>query len=216
MWSGLAVAHWAWRLLGVLVGSIYLFFLSGLGIDVLDEIFFFLVMLSTFAVAGVTWGVRLLKSTVIRRYDPNQIAIKEKLQFTIWQLMLFTFVVACLLTIGKQLVPFFDDIYDIAMVSFLALCFITVALTSIWAMLGTGNLILRSIIVLIIAVISGSAFSYYVLGGMFPFFFFWTSITIMQALLLIVSLGVLRRLGYRLLGKPADRISAEAELPTSL
>jgi len=207
MWSGLAVVHWAWRLLGVLVGSIYLFFLFGMGIDALHENIFFLVMLSTFAVAGGTWGVRLLKSTVIRLYDPNQIATKENLQFTIWQLMMFTFAIACLLTIGKQLVPFFDDIFFWDFLASLSLCFITVALTSIWAMLGTGSPILRSIIVLTIAAISGGALGFFYEND----FFFWTSIMIMQALLLIGSLGVLRYLGYRLLGKTADKTSAEVD-----
>ena len=181
----------------------------GLGIDELDDGIFFLVMLSTFAVAVVTWSVRLLKSTVIRIYDPNQLETKERLQFTIRQLMLFTFVVACLLTIGRLLTPFFDGIFDIVLLSLLSLCFIAVALTSIWAMLGRGSPLLRSIILLTIAAISGGAFDFFYGED----FFLWTCITIMQALFLIGSLGVLRYLGYRVLGKTVERSSAEVELP---
>ncbi|MBW3595728.1 MAG: hypothetical protein KY475_00470 [Planctomycetes bacterium] len=66
-----------------------------------------------------------------------------------------TSVVACLLTAGKLLAPFVSEAFLLVQVIVLGLCFVAVALASIWAILGSGRPALRIIPVFFVAGASG-------------------------------------------------------------
>ncbi len=194
MWTGLGRTHWVVRLSGLAVGSTYLAVELGLGVDALDVEFLVLAILPCVLVALVTWLVRLFRGT-LQRVEVDQTNLKEGLQFSIRHLMLLTFVVACLTTVGKLLTPNWNDIGFMALVVVVALCYASVALTSIWAILGTGRPFVRSMFVVVIAIVSGLIAEYvFDHGEKMPF---WLSTTCLQAVLLVSSLAVIRRVGYR-------------------
>ena len=169
----------------------------GLGIAELEVEIFILAGLPCVLVAMATSLVRLFRGT-LRRVEAGQTNVKEGLQFSIRHLMLLTFVVACLTTVGKLLEPTRAHFDVLATVVVLGLCYVTVALTSIWAILGMGHPVVRSIFVVVIA-ISAGLFAGYVIAG--EELGFWVSTTGLQAVLLISSLAVIRGVGYRFLAK---------------
>ena len=182
------------RLSGLAVGSTYLAVELGLGIDAMDVEFLVLAILPCVLVALVTWLVRLFRGT-LQRVEVDQTNLKEGLQFSIRHLMLLTFVVACLTTVGKLLAPTWADIGLMTMVVVVGLCYASVALTSIWAILGTGRPFVRSMFVVVIAIVSGLIAEYvFDHGEEIPF---WLSTTCLQAVLLVSSLAIIRRVGYR-------------------
>jgi len=194
MWTGLGRSHWMIRLSGLAVGSTYLAVELGFGIDSMNIELLALAILPCVLVAVVTWLVRLFRGT-LRRVEADPTNLKEGLQFSIRHLMLLTFVVACLTTVGKLLTPNWNDIGLMALVVVVALCYASVALTSIWAILGTGRPFVRSMFVVVIAIFAGLFVEYvFAQGNELPF---WLSTICLQAVLLVSSLAVIRRVGYR-------------------
>lgn len=208
MWGGLGATHWILRLLGLALGTIYLAFELGWGIDEMGPQIFLLVIIATSVVAVVTWMVRLVKVAIIRRVEVIPDHSNERLQFSIRQLMIFTFVVACFLSVGKFLAPFVPGLDTMAQVSALALCFAAVALTAIWAILGFGHPAFRSIFVVAIAVTAGVVNSY-VLDALEDIVF-WILTTVLQACFLLGSLWIMRRGNYRIAAKiqPAEDVAS--------
>jgi len=77
----------------------------------------------------------------------------------------------------------------------LGLCYAAVAVASLWATLGFGNVILRSLLAVLIALGAGWASGYVVGHGESGF---WFSTTTLQAATLAGSLLIVRSSGYRL------------------
>ncbi len=210
MWTGLGRTHWMVRLSGLAVGSTYLAVELGLGIDAMDVEFLVLAILPCVLVALVTWLVRLFRGT-LQRVEVDQTNLKEGLQFSIRHLMLLTFVVACLTTVGKLLAPTWADIGMMTMVVVVGLCYASVALTSIWAILGTGRPFVRSMFVVVIAIVSGLIAEYvFDHGEEIPF---WLSTTCLQAVLLVSSLAIIRRVGYRFVVSRSGQLGSELGNP---
>lgn len=195
MWCGFGHTHWMLRLIGLAVGVVLLTVLLCLGLESDPRtLLFLLVFVATLVVAAVTWCVRRLKARLVR-VGVATASSREGLQFTIRHLMLFTLAVACLVTLGKLSAPYLPGIDLGARLLVLALCFVAVALASIWAMLGSGSPVLRMMPVLAIAGASGAVAA---LAFAHTGYVFWVSLTMLEALYLAGSLGVVRRCGYRL------------------
>jgi len=79
-------------------------------------------------------------------------------------------------------------------------CFVSVGVTSVWAMLRTRQLLLGSCAVLAVGMLAACIPSFYM--GILPFRF-WGTLLIFEAVFLLASLFVVRVSGYRLV-----RISA--------
>ena len=197
MWCGLGRSHWILRLIGLIAGTSYLAIVLGAGIDELNGQTVFLVVVAVLLVAIVTWVVRLLKGAM-RQIDQTATGAREGLQFTIRHLLLLTFVVACLVTIGKTLAPYLSDIHEISMMSLIAVCFVCVALVAIWGMLGLGHVLLRSMLLFVIAAVMGWILARVIDNSDH---IFWISTTILQATYLMGSLLVIRSCGYRFLAR---------------
>ncbi len=86
-----------------------------------------------------------------------------------------------------------------AQIVVLALCYSAVALTSIWAMLGSGRPVIRSIFVVPIAILGGFVGGYGIDEG--ADILFWVATSGLQAVFLIGSLCLVRAVGYRFVAK---------------
>lgn len=197
MWGGFGHTHWLLRCPGVVVGIVYLGVLLGLGIGELEGEVFLLVSVATGGIALTTWGVRCFKARLVHVARMRAEA-SEGLRFSIKHLMLLTFVVACLITVGKLLAPHLRGVDQTTQILALALCFVSVALAAIWAMLGLRTPILRIPFVFLIAGPAGWLGGYIIDHSDYGF---WTSTTILQAVLLVASLFAVRAVGYRLMAK---------------
>jgi hypothetical protein len=193
MWAGLANFNAYGRLLGLAVGCVVLWAILGWGIGDPGPEVFVLVAVAAGVVALAAWLVRLFKA---RLGLAGEQAAREGLQFTIRHLLLLTFAIACLLTVGRVLAPFVRGVDMMASLVVLGLCFAAVALAAMWAMLGLGRPLLR--LVPVIGVAGASGYIGYIAldegDGLF-----WITLPVLQAALLLASLAVIRKCGYRLL-----------------
>ncbi len=94
---------WWRRLLGVMVGISYLGFLLGCGLHAQAEALAQVAVTTTF-VAMPLLSVRLFRVAI--RLDSSPAGAMGRIQFSIRHLMILTFVLACLLTIGRFVEPF--------------------------------------------------------------------------------------------------------------
>ncbi len=104
MWGGLGHTRFIVRLLVVAAGTVCLYAVLGLGIEQLDWNVYFLVAFPTFLVSCVCWLIRLVGASLQTTGCHAEQRTREGLRFSIWHLMQLTFVVACLLVVGKLFV----------------------------------------------------------------------------------------------------------------
>jgi hypothetical protein len=198
IWSGVGTSPLRWRLMGLVAGAAYLARLLGRGIDETGVETTVLAVVPSLLVALATSMVRLFRGT-IQRLGDDWHGKTEALQFGIRHLMMLTFVVALLTMGGKQLASTVSGIDSITRIVVLALSFSAVNLASIWAMLGSGRPLTRSGFVVLTAALAGIVGGYVIDGTGSPSF--WLSSAVLQSLLLIGSLQVIRRAGYRFVAK---------------
>jgi hypothetical protein len=200
-WGGLAPLGWPVRLTGVAIGIAYLgwqfcFNMGGWALG-----FLLFVFLSTIAVTGIMLVVRQCVARLDRTSKANTSADTEALRFSIRHLMLLTLVVSCTLAIGRWLLPYFPTFaFDLTV----SLSFMSVAGTSVWAMLGKAHLVRRSCIVLVVG-LPPACVPVFFLGDENNLWF-WITILTVQTTVLLASLFVVRRCGFRLV-----RLSNENE-----
>jgi hypothetical protein len=194
MWGGLGGGHWMLRLGAAFCGAALLGLVLGLGIGELDHEIYVLTFIATFLVAGPMWIVRVFFARLALAAGGTA-SSREGLQFTIKHLMLLTLAVACLTTVGKTLAPYIRGIDLLTDVVLLGICFVVVALTAVWAMLGLGHPGLRIVPVLSIAAASGWAAAYLIGRTDFGF---WIGTALLEAVFLIASLAAIRTTGLRL------------------
>jgi hypothetical protein len=197
MWGGLGRTNGVLRLIGLATAIVLLATLLGLGLGDPDALMYFFVFIATSAVALPTWIVRLWKARI--GHLGEEAPSREGLQFTIKHLMLLTFAVACLVTVGKALAPYVHGANIAMEVAVLAICFGAVALVSLWAMLGLGQPVVRIVVAVLIALGAG-AIGGYVLDGPTDQIF-WVFVALAQAVCVLGSLSVVRASGYRLLAR---------------
>ena len=107
IWGGLGSNPWWHRVIGVVEGVGYLALLLGVGISDLSLLTFLVVVLATAFVATPLLVVRFFKVAV--QLVPAPVAAVGGIQFSIRHLMILTFAVACLITIGKWVQSYFTD-----------------------------------------------------------------------------------------------------------
>ena len=148
IWAGLGLQHFIVRLIGVGVGTLYLIFAFGLGVDELNEDTAFVFSLAVGVITVTCWCVRHLRGG-LQQIGEFSAGTREGLQFTIRQFMLLTVVVALLISIAKMLQPLIPRGSELVLLSTFALSFALVGLFSLWAMLGSGIPALRCPVVLV-------------------------------------------------------------------
>jgi hypothetical protein len=167
----------------------------------------FIVSLATLPVAGVLlivrcFGVRICLATVTKVAAPRN-------QFSIRQLLILTFTVACLVSLGKWLEPHLLPVTAPLLRALNGLFRATVGLFLVWPVLGTRRPILPSIIAVAIAVGLGLCLLTWFPPFAWTVVTYWTTITAVEALSLVASLLVVRSCGYRLM-QLAPRVSRES------
>ena len=188
--------HWVARLIGVGFGVAY-FARQFVGIseEDLSEMCSF-VMLSTFTGGTVLLVIRRWVAQLQQANREAALANNQAIQFTIRDLLLFIFAIACLLTIGRWLLPRYPRVDEPALVAVFSICCVTVALSSVWSMLGVPHPFLRSTLVLLIALGAGTFVTFVLAGGGNGVW--WCSLMVSDWLFLLGSLLVVRLCGYRL------------------
>ena len=198
LWAGLGRSHWLLRLGAFPAGTAGLAFLLGWGIGELR--------MPTVYIVGVIGGGVLVPACVVR-WLSGAIADEARpaadapprLQFTIRQLLLLTLAVACALTAGKWVIRLFEPYArgELPKLTTFALCFSTMAFPCLWALLGCGHLARRLPVALSLAGFVGYGPRYFLQSGTGENEF-WLSVTLLQTTLVMLSLYVVRRCGYRL------------------
>jgi hypothetical protein len=204
IWGGLGTNPWWSRLIGVVVGVGSLGLLLGVGVgERASEENYFIVSVATALIIGVLLVVRCFRVRIcVATVDQ---AAARRIQFTIRQLLVLTFAVACLVSLGKWLAPHLLNVNEPLMLTLIGLILATVGLLSVWPALGARHPVLPSLILTVVAAGVGFCFAQFLPGPPGDVASFWMTITSVEALVLVASLVVVRSWGYRLVRLPSDR-----------
>jgi hypothetical protein len=192
IWFSLGTSLWWKRLIGVVVGICYLVPVFGIGIYELNTDTFIVVVGVTSFVAIPLLIVRFFRIAI--RQDDSPVASVGHIQFSIRHLMILTFVIACLISIGKLVQPllFHGQVIDLF---FITLAFGFVGILPVWFVLAT-----KWPVIFAIGVVAVGACVGYCLGLGFSGLSMTVAAT--EALSVVVSLLIVRSCGYRLVRLP--------------
>jgi len=202
IWGGLGSGPWWKRVVGVIVGVGYLGTLLSFSIYGPVSANYFVVSLSTLLIVGVLLVFRFFRVQVCTAI--NAPAAACRMQFTVRQLLVLTFVVACLMSLGKRLAPHLMDVGQPFYMTLIGLVFATIGTLSVW-LLGARHPILPSLILIVVAAGVGFCLAQFLPGPPGDMASFWMTITSVEALSLVPSLLVVRSCGYRLVRLPSRR-----------
>lgn len=204
IWSGLGTSVWWVRLLGLIAGMVCLATLLDLCTGGPEPDNHLILALATVLVVGMSLIVRCFRVRICLTPVPKTAA--TRFQFSIRQLLILTFAVACLVPLGKWLGPdwLFATEPSLSLDILAGVVLGTVGVISIWPALGTRHPILPCLIVTTIA--AGLGFC---VAKVYPSFFdvtaLWMTLTSVEAVSLVASLLVVRACGYRLVRLPYTR-----------
>lgn len=194
IWDGLGLTPWWRRAIGAAVGVTYLFVLLGFGVAELNlEVF--LVVALTAALAAMPLLIARFFFRIVACADSLPVAGMGRIQFSIRDLMILTFVVACLATVGKWLQPQLP--HGDTLFSLLQFCisFGVVGVLPVWLVLATKRPVLFSI-----GLVPAGAFAGYCLARLTnDRVSVWVTAVAAEALVVAASLLVIRSCGYRLM-----------------
>ena len=194
IWGGLGSNPWWQRVIGVVVGVGYLGTLLGVGIsEPYIDTYFVSVLATTF----VAMSLLIARSfAVVIHPDSAPRDSVVPIQFSIRHLMILTFVIACLITIGEWTQPHFPLRAPLALLNITA-TFAGVGVLPVWFMLDTKKPLRYSVGIVAVAACVGYcvAGTAYAGEGLEKD---WMTATATEAVALVVSLLVVRSCGYRL------------------
>lgn len=190
LWVGLATPSWPVRLLAFLIGTSYLSFQLCFSVSRWDVFYISLIILSTLAVTAIMLVTRRFTAQIMRLSDAEFPSNVEGLRFSIRHLLLLTLFINITLMAGRLLQPFSGSVELFT----ICVCSASVGSASAWAMLGRGNLFLRSSIVFIIGLLMACILTFF-LGGAW---WFWNITMVLESACLLCSLYVVRQCGFRL------------------
>ena len=199
IWTGLGSSPWWRRLLGVVLGIGYLGVLLGVCFSRLDSGTFLVVAVATtFMTTLLMLIMRLLKVAIHLGSLP--VASTGRIQFSIRQLMILTFVVACLITIGKWVQPYFTHGEILFPVLLMAVMFGLVGVFPVWFVLATKQPLLYSVGLVAVGACAGYCFARISTAAGNEGI--WMTVMATEAMAVVVSLLVVRSCGYRLVRLP--------------
>jgi hypothetical protein len=144
-------------------------------------------------------GLHLRKLATLDRAN-----LKEPLQFGIRHLMVCILATAALLRIGQAL----DPRGLLGTLFCLGIIFAAVPLAAPWAALGSRRPVIRGLVLVVTAALMGAAGVFYMQEKSIEAYFVIGSSVVVDALILLSSLGLLRRTGLRLVrAEPARAAS---------
>jgi len=204
IWASLGMNPWWGRLAGLLIGCVCLGVGAGIGLDELDESIFYPFALPGIMVATVLTIFRCFKYCI--DFPTNEHDANANLQFGIRHLLIMTVVVAVILAIGRSLKLSLPDNHLFVLTVVIASAQALVGVLSPWAMLRERLLVVRGAILLAVAAVAGWGTARILTQ---PSAAFWISIALTEATVLIASLLVVRRCGYRLMRVPRGQSTSE-------
>jgi hypothetical protein len=205
------------RFIAVAVGIGYLSLLLGIGMEESYSVAFSLVVAATSFVAMPLLIARAMQIGIHLNRSPTEPL--RRLQFSIRHLLVLMIVVACVISVGKVLQNYLDDMETFVLLLSLAFSSSVVGVLPVWCVLGTNGRILYRIGLLVLGACPG-----FCLGLMFDSVFYLTSVMVIETAAVVVSLLVVRSCGYRLVRLPkstprgsrlADFINPETGNPDS-
>jgi len=201
IWCGFGLSPWWGRLLGAVAGAGYF----GLLLTVCARgpragnfviVFSVLVLEAAGFLALRGFRIRICRA-------PEQESPVRQMQFAIRDLMLLTFAVACFVTLAKWIAPSLTDFPPLFELSLLMLVLAAIGLLSVWPVLGARQPLPASAISLVVSAGVGFCVVWFLLHDL-EGAALWAVITATEALLLAVSLFVVRSCGYRLVRLPRN------------
>ncbi|MCO6456710.1 MAG: hypothetical protein J5I93_15535 [Pirellulaceae bacterium] len=206
-WSALGALPGWWRLLGLVLGMLYLITLLQVAIGG-QESLYVLVLLAVLCVAGPLLLVRGWKGRLLHVSETAAGNAGDALQFSIRHLLLATLAVAMLLAGGKYLVPRLNNLFFICLA---ASAFAGVGLGGVWAMLSRGWRLPRACLVVLLGGLAGTGVGRLIEGGPGDLTAFWAATMAMNAVWHLGSLAIVRLAGYRWLGHASAQGPAVGE-----
>ncbi len=195
IWGSLGTNPWWMRLTGVVVGIGYLFTVCGIGVnDVSIETL--IVFLAVIMVVSIPLLIARFCRIVIH-LEVSPVAPVGPIQYSIRHLIIVTFVVACLITIGKLVQPELNLGQDIDLL-IVAATFGIVGVLPVWFALASKWPTVFSIGVVIVGACVGYCLGWVYRDGEL----YWMTIAATEALPVVASLLVVRSWGYRLVRLP--------------
>jgi len=200
IWVGFGSDPWWKTLIGIVLGVGYLGILLGTGRSGLAPESFVIVALDTTFVAMPLLIARFFRVAV--RLDCSPAGSLGRIQFTIRHLMILTFVVACLTTVGKWVQPYlphggvrFELLLGTVM-------FGSVGVLPVWFVLATKQPVLYSVGLVAVGAGAGYCLAKISRAGNEGI---WMTAAASEAMAVVASLLVVRSCGYRLVRLPPRR-----------
>ena len=195
IWGRLGTGLWWMRLTGVVVGIGYYFLVFGIvANDVSIETL--IVFLTAITVVSIPLLIARFFRIVIRRGDSPVVPV-DPIQFSIRHLIIATFVVACLITIGKLVQPLLSRRPDIELLA-IAVTFGLIGVLPVWFALASKRPTVFSIGVVIVGAYVGYCYGFKFRDEELV----WTTVAATEALSVAVTLLLVRSWGYRLVRLP--------------
>jgi hypothetical protein len=211
IWCGFGLSPWWGRLLGAVAGAGYF----GLLLTVCARgpragnfviVFSVLVLEATGFLVLRCFRIRICRA-------PEQESPVRRVQFAIRDLMLLTLAVACFVTLAKWIAPSLTGLPPLFELSLLVLVLAVVGLLSVWPVLGARQPLPASAISLVVSAGVGFCVVWSFLHDL-EGAALWAVLTATEALLLAVSLFLVRSCGYRLVRlPPPGAVTASGESP---
>ncbi len=204
-----AMSHGAiWkRAAGWIAGVVALEILLNLPIEV--EAYWFMPTKATGLVTAALAIVRIWRTELLSVSGQPSQSNRQGLQFSISSLMLFTLVVALLITAGKQMRQAGWTGPNLLTTSALTLCFTVTNLAAVWAATGLGSPWFKCGAVSLLSLAIALTFCWCA-GVSGDDWFYLPGIMVLEIVLLLASLLVVRSCGYRLVRYSTSR---RPELP---
>jgi hypothetical protein len=201
IWGGLGSTRLWKRLIGVLLGVGYLGCLLGLGSST-RQIGFTQVIGFAFETVGggativvvLLLIVRFLVGAIHLEGLPDR--PQRRPQFTVRQLLILTFAIACLVTVGKAVQPFVPQNGLLPFLVRYAVIPAVIGVSPVWVVMVTKRPVRYGMLTVAVVVLAGYSSGRFVYPGVENV---WIVATTTEVLVVIVSLLVVRSCGYRLM-----------------
>jgi hypothetical protein len=206
VWIGLGMSPWWKKLMGLVIGVSFLFLLMGIGIDDRGSVTFAFIVMATSFVAIPLSILRPFRVAIHLNSVPA--APTSHIQFSIRHLMIWTSVIACLISIGKLVWRGNSDVL------LMAFTYGVIGVVPVLFVLGSKCRVAFSISLVAVgacaAYYKGAWAAYYIGRRLRPVDNVFMTAAAMEVIAVVVSLLVVRRCGYRLVRLPSQH---EASTP---
>ena len=198
VWCGLgATGHWK-RLVGVVLGVGVLYLWIGVAVGRWSMVQF--VFLGAFIAFVATPLLIARAGRIVIQADSSATTLTSRLQFSVRNLLVVTFVVACVIALGKVVRPLILEWHEASEIVFYAAVLILLGVVAAWLILATKRPVPYGVGMVVMAAFADDylGFSRYLgksASGMIAF-------TTTSTSAVVVSLLVVRRCGYRLVQLP--------------